>query len=208
MTGTVSTMLDLGLVGIACVALAEKLLPIAPSYVVLMFLGMAAAANGHALPLLLLLTAVASTLGSMLWYAAGRAFGPARAAVLVERFGRYVFLRPETYRRLVQAYRRNHFSATLTAQLVPVMRIYLAIPAGAFRLAAMPFAVATFLGCLIWNAIFIGIGYLIRDTGQSPTELGFEVVVVMLLFEGGCMLAMRWRARSRRRHAGEGLAAR
>jgi membrane protein DedA with SNARE-associated domain len=95
MTDTILAVLDLGLAGIACVALAEKLLPIAPSYVVLMFLGMAAAANGHALPVLLLVTAAASTLGTMLWYTAGRCFGPVRAAALVERLGKYVFLRPE-----------------------------------------------------------------------------------------------------------------
>jgi len=195
MTDTILAMLDLGLAGIACVALAEKVLPIAPSYVVLMFLGMAAAANGHALPVLLLVTTTASTLGSMLWYAAGRLFGPVRAAMLVERFGKHVFLRPEAYRRLVSAYGRNTFSTTLTAQLVPVVRVYLAIPAGAFRLAAMPFAIATFLGCALWNAIFLSLGYLIRDTGQDLADLGFRVIVVVLVIEVGCMLAMRLRRR-------------
>ena len=197
MTDTVLAMLDLGLAGVACVAFAEKLLPIGPSNVVLMLLGMAAAANGHALPILVLVTAGASTLGSMLWYAAGRLFGPAHAAMLVERFGKYVLLRPETYRRLAGAYGRNHFSTTLTAQLVPVVRVYLAIPAGAFRLAAMPFAVATFLGCMLWNTTFIGLGYLIRGTDQEPTELGSRVIVAVLLIEGACMLALRWKARRR-----------
>jgi membrane protein DedA with SNARE-associated domain len=95
------------------------------------------------------------------------------------------------------AYGRNHFSTTLTAQLVPVVRIYLAIPAGAFRLAALPFAIATFLGCALWNAIFISLGYLIRDTGQNPADLGFRVIVVVLLVEGACMLALRRKARRR-----------
>ncbi|MDH6230589.1 membrane protein DedA with SNARE-associated domain [Mesorhizobium soli] len=197
MTDTILALLDLGLAGIACVAFAEKLVPVVPSYLVLMFLGMAAAENGHALPVLLLVTAAASTLGSMLWYAGGRLFGPARAAKLVERFGKYVFLRPETYRRLASAYGRNHFSTTLTAQLVPTVRIYLAIPAGAFRLAALPFAIATFLGCALWNAIFIGLGYMIRDTGQNPADLGFRVIVVVLLIEGAWMLALRRKARRR-----------
>jgi membrane protein DedA with SNARE-associated domain len=205
MTDTILAVLDLGLAGIACVALAEKLFPIAPSYVVLMFLGMAAAANGHALPILLLVATTASTLGSMLWYSAGRLFGPVRAAMLVDRFGKYVFLRPETYRRLASAYGRNNFSTALTAQLVPVVRVYLAIPAGAFRLAALPFAIATFLGCMVWNAIFLGLGYLIRDTGRNPADLGFHVIMVVLLIEGAFMFVLRWKARRRLGEQGLGV---
>jgi membrane protein DedA with SNARE-associated domain len=172
MTGPLSSILGLGLFGVFCLAFTEKILPIPPSHVLLLFLGMTAAPDAATLAILLLVTTLASTAGCLFWYTIGRRIGFDRADGLVERFGKYVFLRPATYRRLGDAYRRNHLRASLLAQFIPTVRNYLPIAAGALYLPALPFAAATVLGAALWNAGFLTTGYLMHGSGQDSIAIG------------------------------------
>ncbi|BCH27430.1 hypothetical protein MesoLjLb_72150 [Mesorhizobium sp. L-8-3] len=77
-----------------------------------------------------------SGVGALFRYGLGHRLGTERTDALAERFGK--FLRLETYHRLADAYRRNHFRASLAAQLVPTVRNYLPLAAGALRLPPSP----------------------------------------------------------------------
>lgn len=198
MTGLLSTILGFGLFGVGCLAFTEKILPLPPSHVLLLFLGMTVAADGYALATLLVVTVLGSAFGAMFWYGMGHRLGTARADALAERFGRYVFLRYATYQRLAQAYRRNHFRASLVAQLIPTVRNYLPIAAGALRLPVLPFASATVLGIALWNMGFLVAGYLMRDAGRDPVASGFRIVVLVLVLETTLLLAWRFGPSGRR----------
>ena len=106
MTDPLSAILGLGLLGVACLAFTEKILPLPPSHVLLLFLGMTAAPDLSRLAVLLLVTTLSAITGCLVWYSVGRRIGPDRADRLVERFGKYVCLRYATYSRLAEAYRR------------------------------------------------------------------------------------------------------
>src|SRR5262245_44532411 len=142
MTDPMAAILGFGLLGVGGLALTEKILPLPPSHVLLLFLGMTAAPDAGALAALLAVTAAGSCAGAMFWYGLGRRIGPARADALAQRFGRYVFLRYATYERLAGGYRRNHFRASLVAQLIPTVRNYLPLAAGALSLPLLPFVSA------------------------------------------------------------------
>jgi len=199
MTGPLSAILGLGLFGVFCLAFTEKLLPVPPSHVLLLFLGMTAAADGSMLAILLLVTTLASASGCLVWYAVGRRIGFDRADRLVERFGKYVCLRHETCRRLGQAYRRNHMRISLLAQFIPTVRNYLPIAAGALCLPALPFAAATLLGAALWNAGFLVTGYLLRGSGQDTFAVGLRIIVIVVALETAFMLALRYGPACRRR---------
>jgi len=199
MTGPLSTILGFGLFGVFCLAFTEKILPVPPSHAMLLFLGMTAAPTGPALAILLMVTTLASTAGCLVWYAVGRRIGFDRVDRLVERFGKYVFLRHATYRRLGQAYRRNHVRVSLLAQFIPTVRNYLPIAAGALGLPALPFAMATLLGATIWNAGFLLTGYLLRGSGQDSFTVGLRIIVIVVALETAFMLALRYGPAWRRR---------
>jgi len=199
MTGPLSAILGFGLFGVFCLAFTEKILPIPPSHVLLLFLGMTAAPNGPALAILLMVTTLASTAGCLVWHAVGRRIGFDRVDRLVERFGKYVFLRHATYRRLGQAYRRNRVRVSLLAQFIPTVRNYLPIAAGALGLPALPFAMATLLGATIWNAGFLLTGYLLRGSGQDSFTVGLRIIVIVVALETAFMLALRYGPAWRRR---------
>ncbi|TPK65217.1 DedA family protein [Mesorhizobium sp. B2-4-15] len=199
MMDPLSTILSFGLFGVFCLAFTEKILPVPPSHVLLLFLGMTAAADGASLAILLAVTTSASFAGCLVWYTVGRRIGFDRAGRLIERAGRYVFLRPETYHKLGQAYRRNHIRVSLLAQFIPTVRNYLPIAAGALRLPALTFALATLLGAAIWNAGFLLTGYLLRGSGQDSLTIGFRIIVIVVMLETAFMLALRYGPAWRRR---------
>ncbi|MGX8010417.1 DedA family protein [Mesorhizobium sp. ORM8.1] len=193
MTDFLSAILGLGLLGAACLAFTEKILPVPPSHAVLLFLGMARAPDMATLGMLLLVTTLASTAGCLFWYAMGGRLGPARADALIQRFGRYIFLRHETYVRFAGAYRRNHMRASLLAQFVPTVRNYLPIAAGALRLPALPFAFATLVGAMVWNGGFLVAGYAMRDGVHDLPSVALRIMAIVLAVEISFFVALRYR---------------
>ncbi|WP_027170117.1 DedA family protein [Mesorhizobium sp. WSM3224] len=198
MTDLLSAVLGLGLFGAACLAFTEKILPVPPSHVLLLFLGMTKASDIAALGALLAVTTLASTVGCLFWFALGGRLGPVRADALVGRFGRYFFLRHETYLRFSGAYRRNHIRASLLAQFVPTVRNYLPIAAGALRLPALPFALTTLLGAMLWNAGFLLAGYAMRDGVHDLLTVAFRIMAIVLALEVAFLIALRSRWRRAR----------
>jgi membrane protein DedA with SNARE-associated domain len=108
----VTMLAEAGPIGIAAVALAEKFFPMMPSYVVFVFLGMMAASGESELVVTVAATATGSTIGALAWYGLGLALGAKRIEALIERFGRFIILKPALYHRMAGAYRRNHSSGS------------------------------------------------------------------------------------------------
>lgn len=197
--GPIAALLAWGLPGVALIALAEKLIPAMPSYVLYVFLGMTIVSGRGDLAATIVATALGSSLGAFAWYGLGRALGERRTEAAVARWGRYVLLPPARYQHLAGLYRRNHFVATALGQITPVVRIYMPLPAGVLGLALPPFLFAILLGNLVWNAALLGIGYGLRGHGGDPLKLGLAVVAGFVLAETLVVLALRWRARRRAR---------
>lgn len=192
-SNTITILLSFGLVGIGCLAIVEKFVPLIPSYVLLMCLGMAVP-DGATLILTIMATTAGSVIGALGWYGLGSLLGARRIEDLVARFGKYVFLRPSLYARLVNAYRSNHFWVTLIGQTLPTARVYLALPAGVLRLEPWAFLAATSIGTLIWNMPFLSLGYALRDSGHDPVGVGFWVAMALVGAEVAILLGLHfWR---------------
>lgn len=190
-------LLGFGLAGIAGLSFAEKFLPVLPSYVLLVLFGLTTVHNTTDLGSTIAASTLGSVGGAVVWYSLGKIAGKYPCERLVTRFGKYVFLRPELYRRFMAAYERRHFWVTFIGQTIPTARIYLALPAGVLGLPVAPFVLATTLGTLAWNAPLITTGYLLQDTGCSPTATGIAVGASLLGAEALVILFIR---RVQRRH--------
>ncbi|GAA0001813.1 hypothetical protein BRDID11002_18140 [Bradyrhizobium diazoefficiens] len=114
-SSTIAMFLHFGLLGIGCLAIAEKFIPLFPSYVLLMLLGLTVS-DGASLAMTIVATSVGSVVGALGWYGLGRALGSQRIERLVRTYGKYVLLRPSFYQQLTDAYRGNHFWVTLIGQ--------------------------------------------------------------------------------------------
>jgi len=190
-SSTIATLLSFGLAGIGCLAIIEKFVPLFPSYVLLMFLGMTVS-DSATLTMTIMVTTVGSVIGAIGWYGLGRALGSQRIENLVARYGKFIFLQPSLYGQLTNAYRSNHFWVTLIGQTLPTVRIYLALPAGVLKLEPRTFLAATSLGTLIWNMPFLSLGYALRGSSHDAVSIGFWVAVALIAAEFAILLGFRF----------------
>lgn len=193
-------LLDLvthGIAGIFVLATIEKLVPIVPSYVLYVFLGMVAVDGSADLILTLGVSVVGSLMGGLVWYGVGRLIGESRIEMAIERYGRYIFISQRAFDRLRDAYRRNAFWVTGLGHTVPVVRFYLPIPAGVLALDFRTFLIAAALGCTVWNGLLLGLGYALSETGWPALNVGITAIASLLLVEALAAWAARRVARRR-----------
>lgn len=191
--GLIADLAALGLIGAFALALAERLIPVVPSYGLFIFLGSAMVHRPVDLLPLIVATVLATTLGAICWYGIGRWLGEERTHRAVVRYGRFVFLREPLYLSLAARYSRNAFLATFIGQTVPVVRVYLSLPAGILRLPLASFALAVMLGSAIWVGGFITLGYMLTRFGWNPAVTTLAAVAVLLVVEGGLLWIVRRR---------------
>jgi len=191
-----SSLLDLAAYGIAgafLLALAERLIPVVPSYGLFIFLGSSLVETPIDLIPLIIATTLASTLGGVCWYGLGYALGEARTHALVRRFGRYVWLSEKLYLSLADRYSRNAFIATFIGQTIPVVRVYLSLPAGILALPLATFTLAVLAGSAIWVGGFTTLGYGLHVLGWHPYVATIAAVAGLLVVEGGLVWFLRRR---------------
>lgn len=184
-----------GLGGIVTAAFAEKLVPVFPSYVLYMGIGMHTVGIARLCAVLLAAT-TGSTLASACWYALGRTLGQHGTEALVVRFGRRAGLDAARYRMLVERCRSRPFALVLLGQLVPVVRLCVPLIAGVLELRSATFLAATALGNALWNGAFIALGFALRSEVRDPAPAGIGVVIALLTIE--TLLALAWRHRRQR----------
>lgn len=179
---TVTNLLSLGLMGVFLVTALEKFIPVVPSYVMLMVLGMSAP-DLPRLSMMLVMTVIGSLCGSAGWFVIGRTLGERRIERLVARFGKYVLFPLPTYQRLAASYRRNRFRVTALGQTIPVARVYLGLPAGVLKLPTTSFLAAATLGILVWNLPFLLLGFLLKGTSDSLFYIGLRASIALIAAE-------------------------
>lgn len=192
----------LGGPGLLLVIAAEALFPPVPGEVLLPFAGVAAAAGGRSVLWPLGWTTAGSVLGGCAVYGIGRALGEARTRALVRR----VPLLEETdVDRAMAFFTRWGFPAVALARFVPMVRTVISVPAGIERMPLGLFALATGLGSGIWNALFVGAGYLFGSAGGEALESfvrGYSLLVAGAGLTAVAVVTIRrGRARRARRDA-------
>ncbi len=119
------------------------------------FGGVLASQGTLSLPGVILAGTAGEVVGGYIAWAVGRAGG----RPLVERYGRYVLLSPADLDRAEGWYARHQQWGVLGSRLLPVIRNFVAVPAGVARVPAARFGILTAAGSLIWDGAMALIGY-------------------------------------------------
>jgi membrane protein DedA with SNARE-associated domain len=180
-----------GPIGIIGLGIAEKLFPFVPSYVAFVVIGIVVAAKQSDLASAILALAIGSTAGSLCWYGAGLILGEQRSATFVRRFGPYIGLTPARYQRAANAFQRNLVLILAVGQTLPVIRVYMAIPAGVLGVSIPQFLLGTFIGSLAWSGPLLGLGFWIGDTSSDPASAALIVVAILIALEA--LIVWGWR---------------
>ena len=184
-------------------AVSAACVPI-PSEVTMVFAGALASAAVLAPELRLSLVPVIAwgTAGTLAgsWVAYGVGYLGGRP--LVDRFGRYLLLRPHEVDRADAWFARHGAATVLFGRMIPVIRSFISLPAGVGRMGFVRFTAYTVLGTLPWCAALAVLGYALGDRWR-----GVERVVGPFAWAigGAAVLALAWwawrRLRGRRADA-------
>lgn len=133
---------------------------------------------------LFLAVALGGSLGDQLGYLVGRrSGGRLRDSAAIRRLG------VDGWDRAVEALERRGAQAVFLTRLVPVLRCLTPTAAGVARVPYRSFLAASLLGSLLWSAVYVGVGSLVRATldtvrqylGATGWVLLFALVVVVTI---------------------------
>ena len=178
-------------------ALESACIPL-PSEVIMPFAGYLASTGRFDLVWVAVAGALGCNLGSTVAYAVGYWGG----RPLVLRYGRYVLLDPAELARVERFFARYGSATVFVARLLPVVRTYIALPAGLARMRMLPFQLYTFLGSLPWCYGLAYAGLRLgrawdADPALQRTMHGLSLAVVLLILVFLVWYGRRlWRNRS------------
>lgn len=150
-----------------------------PSEIILPFSGFLVSTGRFQLWWVAIAGALGCNLGSMVAYAVGY-YGGRPLAV---RYGRWLLIAPGDLERAEKWFRRRGDLAVFVSRMLPVVRTYIALPAGVARMPLLRFHVYTFLGSLPWCLLLAYIGARLGANWETlgPVFHRFDLVWAPLL---------------------------
>ena len=144
--------------------------------------------------------ALAGTLGYVAGSLIGWAIGRYGGRPLLERRGRWFHLTPEKLDRAERWFTRWGNFGVLVGRVTPVVRSFVSIPAGVFRMPLAAYSLFTLVGSAVWAFVIAGVGYGLGSSYEKFHH-GFryaEYAIVAGVLLGAVYLIYR-AARVRRR---------
>ena len=143
--------------------------------------------------------ALGCNLGSVVAYEIGCYGG----RPLVERYGRYIWLSRHDLEMADRFFQRFGSAAVFLGRLLPVIRTFIALPAGLARMPRLKFHIYTFLGSWPWCLGLAWVGMKLGERWATDPRLRnvlhrFDLVIILLLLVGvAWFVRSHWRNRLR-----------
>jgi membrane protein DedA with SNARE-associated domain len=186
-----------GYVGVAALMAIESACIPLPSEIIMPFAGYLVSTGRFSLPLVATAGALGCNAGSVVAYEIG-ARGGRR---MVERWGAWVLLDRRELDRMDRFFARFGGVTVLVCRLLPVVRTFIALPAGIARMPRLRFHVYTFVGSWPWCFALAYVGMKLGERWESDPRLRDilhrmdGVIVGALLLGAAWFVWHRWRHR-------------
>jgi membrane protein DedA with SNARE-associated domain len=186
-----------GYLGVAALMAIESACIPLPSEITMPFAGYLASNGVLTLWGVALAGAIGCNIGSTIAYAIG-AWG---GRPLVERWGGYVLLSPHDLDVAEKFFARFGAPAVFLGRLLPVVRTFIALPAGFGRMNMWKFQLYSFAGSLLWCFALAWVGAALGTQWDNNPALQAAFHSADLLIVVLVLLAVGWFIWSRRRRA-------
>jgi membrane protein DedA with SNARE-associated domain len=190
-----------GYVGVALMMAIESACIPLPSEIIMPFAGYLVSTGRFTLIGAATAGAIGCNLGSTVaYYVAMYGGRPA-----IDRWGRYLLIRHSDLDRSERLFARFGGMMVFVGRLLPVVRTFIAFPAGLARMPMLPFQVYTFVGSWIWCFVLAYVGAALGDRWDSSPTMrnifhSLDVVILLLLVLGAAwFLWSHWPRRGNRR---------
>jgi len=164
-------------------ALQSACIPI-PSEIIMPFAGYKLAHGWMDLVVVATVASIASNIGSIPAYWLGAAGG----RPMVERYGRYILLNRKDLDLSERFFNRYGSITVLIGRMLPIVRTFIAFPAGMAKMNQVRFHIYTFIGSWPWCFVLAYIGMKLGNRWDTDPhfkavfhqfQLGVEVVLIV-----------------------------
>jgi membrane protein DedA with SNARE-associated domain len=181
----------IGYVGVMLAMAIESAMVPLPSELILPYAGFLVSDLSQVEPLtgrawdywiVVIVATLGNTLGSLVGYAIG-AYG---GRPFLERWGRYLLIRPHEIDLADRFFQRYGAATAFFSRLLPVVRTFISFPAGVARMPLRTFIVYSTLGALPWSMALVFAG---QQLGANWTEIRhalqpFDLLIAFLVIAG------------------------
>jgi len=136
------------------------------------------------------LVVIAATIGNTIGSLIGYAIGAWGGRPFLERWGRYLLIRPHELDAADRFFQRYGAATAFFSRLLPIVRTFISFPAGVARMPLGKFVLYSTLGAVPWSILLVFAGEQLGSRWQDirhalqPFDLAIVVIVVaaVLLF--------------------------
>jgi membrane protein DedA with SNARE-associated domain len=203
----ISVTSTLGYPGIVLLMAIESACIPLPSEVIMPFSGAltigSIAAQYHREPFTLMLVALFGAIGCNVGSVIAYEIGYYGGRPLVERFGAYILLSKKELDWADHFFARYGNWTVLVSRLLPVVRTFIALPAGVARMPRLRFHVYTFVGSFPWCLMLAYIGMKLGEKWETDPRLKiwfhrFDAIILAVIVIGVAWFVWsRWQHRIR-----------
>jgi membrane protein DedA with SNARE-associated domain len=180
---------------VALMAIESACIPL-PSEVIMPFSGYLVSVGRFNLWWVATAGALGCNLGSLVAYEIGYYGG----RPVVERYGSYIFLSRKELELADRFFERYGNATVFITRLLPVIRTFIALPAGIARMPRLQFHVYTFLGSWPWCLGLAYIGLVLGEKWDSDPRLKMWFHRFDAVIGGILLLGIAWFVWSRWQH--------
>jgi membrane protein DedA with SNARE-associated domain len=195
----ISVISSMGYAGIVLLMAIESACIPLPSEVIMPFSGYLVYAGRFNLLWVATMGALGCNLGSLVAYEIG-AYG---GRPLIERYGQYILLSRHELEISDRFFVRWGSATVFFSRLLPVVRTFIALPAGVARMPRLRFHVYTFLGSWPWCLGLAWVGLKLGERWDSDPRLKiwfhrFDAIIAAIIVVGVVAFVWtRWKGRIR-----------
>ncbi len=184
----ISTISASGYLGVTLLMSIESACVPLPSEIILPFSGYLVHTGRLTLIGVTLAGAIGCNIGSAIAYWIGAVGG----RPLIARYGRFVLLDHHDLDRTERFFARYGAIAVLLGRLLPIVRTFIALPAGIARMPQVRFHVYTFLGSLPWCYALAYVGARLGQAWDTDPRFQAAYHHYHLVMEGLLLVAVAW----------------
>ena len=170
-----------GYIAIFVLSVAQSCCIPTSSELTLGFAGVLAAEGKLSLPGAIIAGVAGELVGAFIAWAIGRAGG----RPFVDRYGKYVLVSPHDLGRAEGWYKRHGTWGVFASRCLPVIRNFVALPAGIAEVPIVRFGFLTLAGSAVWDSAMALIGYGVgsnyKKIMHGVNDAGYVIAVVAVL---------------------------
>lgn len=149
------------------------------------FAGFLASQGILLVPLIILASVAGDLAGGTIAYYIGRFLDEKIILNLINKYGRYVFLKEQDYKKTVELVKRKGISIVFIAKLTPGLKAWTSVASGICSVDFKKYLLASSFASLIYNSILVIAGYQLGKNWENISsffsKLQFIPIILFLI---------------------------